>query len=113
MTNGKNIEVDKKDVEYYVIGGEAVVDNSIVKELSATRISGKDRYETNRKVIARFYKNKSKLYIANGRTLVDALTSSNLAKEDGIVLVSENTDNSILNGKNIIQIGGMNFKIKK
>ena len=113
LTNGKNIEVDKKDVEYYVIGGEAVVDNSIVKELSATRISGKDRYETNRKVIARFYKNKSKLYIANGRTLVDALTSSNLAKEDGIVLVSENTDNSILNGKNIIQIGGMNFKIKK
>lgn len=113
LTNGKNIEVDKKDVEYYVIGGEAVVDNSIVKELSATRISGKDRYETNRKVIARFYKNKSKLYIANGRTLVDALTSSNLAKEDGIVLVSENTDNSILNGKNVIQIGGMNFKIKK
>lgn len=113
LTNGKNIEVDKKDVEYYVIGGEAVVDNSIVKELSATRISGKDRYETNRKVIARFYKNKSKLYLANGRTLVDALTSSNLAKEDGIVLVSENTDNSILNGKNIIQIGGMNFKIKK
>lgn len=113
LTNGKNIEVDKKDVEYYVIGGEAVVDNSIVKELSATRISGKDRYETNRKVIARFYKNKSKLYIANGKTLVDALTSSNLAKEDGIVLVSENTDNSILNGKNIIQIGGMNFKIKK
>ena len=108
LTNGKNIEVDKKDVEYYVIGGEAVVDNSIVKELSATRISGKDRYETNRKVIARFYKNKSKLYIANGRTLVDALTSSNLAKEDGIVLVSENTDNSILNGKNVIQIGGMN-----
>ena len=113
LTNGKNIEVDKKDVEYYVIGGEAVVDNSIVKELSATRISGKDRYETNIKVIARFYKNKSKLYIANGRTLVDALTSSNLAKEDGIVLVSENTDNSILNGKNVIQIGGMNFKIKK
>ena len=113
LTNGKNIEVDKKDVEYYVIGGEAVVDNSIVKELSATRISGKDRYETNRKVIARFYKNKSKLYIANGKTLVDALTSSNLAKEDGIVLVSENTDNSILNGKNIIQIGGMNFKIEK
>ena len=60
-----------------------------------------------------FYKNKSKLYIANGKTLVDALTSSNLAKEDGIVLVSENTDNSILNGKNIIQIGGMNFKIEK
>lgn len=113
LTNGKNIEIDKKDVEYYVIGGEAVVDNSIVKELSATRISGKDIYETNRKVIAKFYKNKSKLYIANGKTLVDALTSSNLAKEDGIVLVSEKTDNSILNGKNIIQIGGMNFKIKK
>lgn len=113
LTNGKNIEVDKKDVEYYVIGGEAVVDNSIVKELSATRISGKDRYETNRKVIARFYPNKSKLYIANGRTLVDALTSSNLAKENGIVLVSERTDNSILKGKSIVQIGGMNFQVTK
>ncbi len=64
LTNGKKIEVYKKDVEFYVIGGKAVV---------------------------------------------DALISSNLAKEDGIVLVSENTDNSILNGKNIIQIGCMNY----
>lgn len=113
LTNGKNIDIDKKGVEYYVIGGEAVIDNSIAKKLSATRISGKDRYETNRKVIARFYPNKNKIFVANGKTLIDILTSSNLAKDDGIALVSENTDNSILNGKNIIQIGGMNFKIKK
>lgn len=111
LTNGKNIEIDKKDVEYYAIGGEVVLDNNIVKKLSAERIAGKDRYETNRKVIKRFYADRSRLYIANGETLVDALTSSNLAKDDGIVLVSPKSDNSILKGKYIVQIGGMNFRI--
>ena len=41
--------------------------------------------------------------------LVDALTVSPLAKNDGVVLVSAKSDNSILNGKDTVQVGGMNF----
>ena len=53
-----------------------------------------------------------KVYIANGDKLVDALTASPLAKKDGIVLVNEKSDKSILKGKNTVQVGGMDFEIE-
>lgn len=112
LTNGKNSEYDKKfGVKYYVIGGNSVMNDSIVEKYDAKRISGENRYETNRNVIKEFYPNSKKLYIANGETLVDALTASTLAKNDGIVLVNKNSDNSILEGKDTVQVGGMKFEI--
>ena len=112
LTNGKTSTHSKKTgVEYYVVGGDAVVSDSIVSEFDAERISGSNRYETNRAVIKEFYPNKNKYYYTKGDLLVDALAVSPLSKDNGVVLVSPKSDNSILKDKDLIQIGGMDFEI--
>lgn len=113
LTNGKtSTHAKKSGVEYYVIGGDNVVDKSIADKYDAEVLAGKDRYATNKEVINEFYSGSDKVYIANGDKLVDALTASPLAKKDGIVLVNEKSDKSILKGKNTVQVGGMDFKIE-
>ena len=113
LTNGKtSTHAKKSGVEYYVIGGNSVVDKSIADKYNAEVLAGKDRYATNKEVINEFYSGSDKVYIANGDKLVDALTASPLAKKDGIVLVNEKSDKSILKGKNTVQVGGMDFKIE-
>ena len=112
LTNGKTSTHDKKSgVEYYVVGGDAVVDKSIANKYNTEVLAGDDRYETNREVINEFYDGSETLYFANGETLVDALTASTIAKDDGLVLVGRKSDNKILNRKNTIQVGGMNFDV--
>ena len=113
LTNGKTSTHSKKSgVEYYVIGGNSVVDKSIADKYNAEVLAGKDRYATNKEVINEFYSGSDKVYIANGDKLVDALTASPLAKKDGIVLVNEKSDKNILKGKNTVQVGGMDFEIE-
>lgn len=113
LTNGKtSTHAKKSGVEYYVIGGNNVVDKSIADKYNAEVLAGKDRYATNKEVINEFYSGSDKVYIANGDKLVDVLTASPLAKKDGIVLVNEKSDKSILKGKNTVQVGGMDFKIE-
>ena len=112
LTNGTSSTQNKKSgVKYFVVGGEAVVSNSLVNKFGAVRLSGSDRYKTNRAVVQKFYPNPGKLYYTKGNPLVDALTVSSLAKNDGVVLVSPKSDNSILKGKNTVQVGGMNFSV--
>ena len=112
LTNGKtSTHAKKSGVEYYVVGGTSVVNKSIADKYNAERLAGKDRYATNREVIDEFYSGSDKLYLANGETLVDALTASTIAKNHGIVLVNKKSDNSVLKDKNTVQIGGMNFDI--
>ena len=82
LTNGKtSTHAKKSGVEYYVIGGNSVVDKSIVDKYNAEVLAGKDRYATNKEVINEFYSGSDKVYIANGDKLVDALTASPLAKK--------------------------------
>ena len=112
LTNGKtSTHAKKSGVEYYVVGGTSVVNKSIADKYNAERLAGKDRYATNREVIDEFYSGSDKLYLANGETLVDALTASTIAKNHGIVLVNKKSDNSVLKDKNTVQIGGMDFEI--
>ena len=112
LTNGKSSSTDRKSgVSYYVVGGKSVMNDSIVKKYKAERISGDDRYETNREMINEFYGASETLYFANGETLVDALTASTISKDDGLVLVGRKSDNKILNKKNTIQVGGMKFDV--
>ncbi|RHQ96154.1 cell wall-binding repeat-containing protein [Peptoclostridium sp. AF21-18] len=94
------------------MGGNSVVDKSIAYKYNVEVLAGKDRYATNKEVINEFYSVSDKLYIANGDKLVDALTASPLAKKDGIVLVNEKSDKSILKGKDTVQVGGMDFEIE-
>ncbi|WP_414698488.1 cell wall-binding repeat-containing protein [Peptacetobacter sp. AB845] len=112
LTNGKSSSTDRQSgVSYYVVGGKSVMNDSIVKKYKAERIAGDDRYETNREMINEFYGASETLYFANGETLVDALTASTIAKDDGLVLVGRKSDNKILNKKNTIQVGGMKFDV--
>ena len=112
LTNGKTSIHDKKsDVKYYVVGGNSVVDNKLEEEYSAERIAGSDRYDTNIRIMNKFYEESRRVYFAKGDTLIDALTASALAKDDGIVLVSKNKNHSELKEKYTVQVGGMNFEI--
>ena len=112
LTNGNSTDQQKiSGVNYYAIGGEVVVSNSLVSKFGAVRLSGSDRYKTNKEVVEKFYNNSNKLYYAKGNPLVDALTVSLLAKDNGVVLVSKNSDKSILKDKDIVQVGGMDFVV--
>ena len=112
LTNGKtSTHPVKEGVTYYVIGGRSVVSNQLADKYNADRIAGIDRYSTNRKVIDEFYYDSKKVYFAKGDTLVDALTASLLAKDNGMVLVSKNANHKKLEGKEAVQVGGMDFEI--
>ena len=73
----------------YVIGGENVVSNDVLKKIdgvvsadvSKNRVYGSDRHETNAAVINKFYhdKNLNALFVAKSNELVDAMTTGPLA----------------------------------
>ena len=113
LTNGNSNPVSKKSgVKYYVVGGNTVMSNSIQTSFGAERLSGSNRYTTNKVIVKKFYPNTNKLYFAKGDGLVDALAVSPLAKNSGLTLVSENSDKSVFFGKeNLVQVGGMNRSI--
>lgn len=112
VTDGKKSDYEKKaGTDYTVIGGEKAVTEALEKKYSADRISGANRYETNRAVIMKYYASVGTIYLANGETMIDALTASLVANDNGVVLVSEKSDNDILKSRNTIQVGGMPFEV--
>ena len=113
LTNGNSNPVSKKSgVKYYVVGGNTVMSNSIQTSFGAERLSGSNRYTTNKVIVKKFYPNTDKLYFAKGDGLVDALTVSPLAKNNGLALVSENSDKSVFyNKETLVQVGGMSRSI--
>ncbi|AFM43144.1 cell wall-binding protein [Desulfosporosinus acidiphilus SJ4] len=78
----------------YVIGGTAVVGNSIMGGLPGTvhRFSGETKFDTNLEVLKGFAGDLhfDKVYIANGDTFVDALAGVSLASlSDSPILLSQ------------------------
>ncbi|HGG0416389.1 TPA: cell wall-binding repeat-containing protein [Clostridium sporogenes] len=73
----------------FVIGGEGVVSDKIKDDYCATRISGKDRYETNLAVMKQFRNllDFKHTYVASGQNFPDALSASALASSIGSPLV--------------------------
>ena len=89
----------------YIIGGEDVINKTIEKELNIDninieRIYGKDRYETNAKIIENFYKQVkiNKVFYCKGKNLnkeneiIDGMLVSPLASKEKspIILLGEN-----------------------
>lgn len=73
----------------YTVGGP-----KLVADLEgATRLSGADRFETNKKVLDTLGYTYNKVYVANGTQahLVDSLVASSLAAKDGAPIVLTNT----------------------
>ncbi|WP_270839107.1 cell wall-binding repeat-containing protein [Peptacetobacter hiranonis] len=107
LTDGKDL-TEYSDAKHYVIGGENMVSEEVATDLNAERIAGKDRYETNREVLNKFYNASNKLYFTRGDKLVDALTVSPLAKNDGVALVSEKSNKNVIKNKaTLVQVGGV------
>ena len=109
---------DKSAITYTIVGGVNAVPKSIEKALASKdystavkveRIGGTDRYQTNKKVVEKWFKtgdaynaNLTNVYVASGTGFADALTGGALAAQTGtspMVLVSEGHTNV---AKNIV-----------
>ena len=98
LTNGKSVPFSTNGIKSYVIGSSSVMSESLRKSVNAIRLGGKDRFETNKKIINHFYKSPKEFYLSNHSVLVDALTVSPIAKNTPVVLVKKGSDKSILKG---------------
>ncbi len=85
----------------YVIGGESVVKNSVMKDLnkitsediSKNRIGGANRYETNALVIEKlFAKEQKNMYVTESMKLVDSLVVAPLAAKTGSPVIITNSN---------------------
>ncbi len=85
----------------YVIGGEGVVKNSVMKDLNKitsediakNRIGGADRYETNALVIEKlFAKEQKNMYVTESMKLVDSLVVAPLAAKTGSPVIITNSN---------------------
>lgn len=93
LTDGKKTAY-RKDVKAYAIGGTGVLKESF--DAFAERIGGKDRFETNRLVINKFFPDKTHVNLSKSHVLVDALTAS--ALKEAVVLINDKSDKSIIAG---------------
>lgn len=113
LTDGKTISADAKKIvnsipNRYAIGLQGVMDESLVESIVATRVGGKNRFETNKKIINTFYKNVASYYLSKSDQLVDALAASPITKYSPIVLVNKNSDKSVLKGaQKMTALGGI------
>lgn len=113
LTKPNSESIDSvKNVEYSIIGGKDVVSNSIQEGTNSDRIGGKNRYETNRMVLDKFYKDRKSISFCNGETLVDALSGAYFAKDEGIVLVNRTENLNLLENINTTQLGGLPMDIR-
>lgn len=79
---------------YYVVGGTAVVSDSIFNTLpNAKRLSGSDRYETNVNIINEFLSNLNfnTVYLTYGQNFPDALCGSAAAAKDSAPIILTNS----------------------
>lgn len=93
LTNGKSTNY-KKNVKSYSIGGYGVLDSSF--DSFTERISGVNRFETNKKVIEKFFDDLTHVNLSKSHVLIDALTAS--ALKQPVVLINDNSDKSVLAG---------------
>ncbi|MCI9977279.1 cell wall-binding repeat-containing protein [Clostridioides difficile] len=112
LTDGKSVPFKVDGAQCYSLGSEEIMSNELVSKTNSVRIAGKDRFETNKKVIQRFYKGTKKFYVSQGYKLVDAVAGAPLAKDKPIVLVNDGSDKSVLRGADeVTSLGGIDKKV--
>lgn len=109
LTDGKTMDGINKDAYHYIVGGEDIISDEIynyimdnVNDEKYDLLFGSDRYDTNRVVLETFYKDSTKLYFTTGDKLVDALTVSPLAKNNGVVLVGKGSNKNFMKDRAIL-----------
>jgi putative cell wall-binding protein len=109
LTNGNSTTYDIKEKTTYIIGGTSSMSANIAKESKNTRFAGENRFKTNQLILKNFYGNQNEFFITDGHKLIDALTGSTLAKDNGIFLVGWDCDYTMLTDANkITELGGIN-----
>lgn len=101
LTNGRDTTY-KKQVKAYSIGGTGVINTSF--DSFSERISGINRFETNKNVISKFFKSKNNVNLSKSHELIDALTAS--ALKEPVILVDNNSDKSSIAGANSLTVYG-------
>lgn len=113
LTDGKTMDGINKDAYHYIVGGEDIISDEIynyimenVNDEKYDLLFGSDRYDTNRVVLETFYKDSTKLYFTTGDKLVDALTVSPLAKNNGVVLVGKGSNKNFMKDRaTLVEVG--------
>ena len=114
LTNGKTFALDAKQFnEVYCIGGNAVIDESLVKATGAIRLGGSDRFETNKQILARFHTDDKEFYVVNGWSLTEPLLlASSIGYESAVMFADNNSDKSMIHCANdITLVGNVSNKI--
>ncbi|VFE47902.1 cell surface protein [Clostridioides difficile] len=96
LTDGKSVPFNTTGIESYAIGGTSSMSDKLVNDTNSTRLGGVDRYDTNKKIVNKFYNGAKEFYIASGTDLVYALVGSTMAKNTPIVLVNLGSNKEIL-----------------
>ena len=115
LTNGKSIPFSTNGVKTYAIGGNAVISNSLVNKTGAIRLGGKNRYETNKKIIEYFKHNKYKYTLcygdSSGVNMKIASLCGCLNYGYPVILVSDNCNKDILSGATIVEFMTVNKSV--
>lgn len=101
LTDGEKTDF-KRNVKSYSIGGIAVLNSSF--DTFSERLSGANRFETNKNVIKRFFPDKTHVNLSKADELIDALTSS--ALKEPVVLIDNDSDKSIIAGAKSLTVFG-------
>lgn len=101
LTDGKTPGY-KRNVKSYAIGGTGVLNNSF--DNFSERLNGKNRFETNKNVIEKFFPNRTHINLSKADELIDALTSS--ALKEPVVLIDNNSDKSVIAGAKSLTVFG-------
>ncbi|WP_288222064.1 cell wall-binding repeat-containing protein [uncultured Clostridium sp.] len=127
-TNVKNWLKSEDLNTAYIIGGTGIISNNVLNQVNSmtrqnivnNRLGGIDRYETNARVIERFYGELvNKVYVTEGTALADALTAGPVAalNESPVVIADylvSGIQRTVLDNKrtnSIVQVGGVVSKI--
>ncbi|WP_107571647.1 cell wall-binding repeat-containing protein [Clostridioides difficile] len=112
LTDGKSVPFNTTGIESYAIGGTSSMSDKLVNDTNSTRLGGVDRYDTNKKIVNKFYNGAKEFYIASGKDLVYALVGSTIAKNTPTVLVDDNSNKIVLkSATKIIAIGNLSDSV--
>ena len=117
LTRGKSVPFSTNGVKAYAIGGNAVLSESLINQTKAVRLGGRNRYETNEKILNYFRRTGDSYSICLGESKGDNMKIATLTgclhSSYPVVLVSDNSKKDILYEANNLKYYSVNHAITK
>ncbi|MFZ3372771.1 MAG: cell wall-binding repeat-containing protein [Desulfitobacteriaceae bacterium] len=111
----KDYVSNEQPSQVYIVGGTSVVSEnvksqiqSIVPNISISRLAGQNRFDTNASIIQTFAPNPKNIYFATGFGFADALAGSVLAAMTGDPIVLVDPNSNVLPPKMITYLSNVN-----